>query len=136
METLNTTTTLNIEQVTKPVYNLLRITYTIIPFAAGLDKFLNLLTNWEKYLDPALVSFLPLSAHSFMMLVGAIEIIAGIVVFLKPRIGGFIVMAWLALIALTLLAGGKYVDVAVRDIVMAVGALSLAIISKIKTFES
>ncbi|HZI69438.1 MAG TPA: hypothetical protein VFD44_07000 [Hanamia sp.] len=135
METLNTTTALNIEQQNKAVFNLLRITYTVIPIAAGLDKFLNLLTNWEKYLDTALVSSLPFSAHSFMMVVGAIEIIAGIIVFLKPRIGGFIVAAWLVLIALTLLAGGKYIDVAVRDIVMAVGALSLAIISKIKNLE-
>ena len=73
---------------------------------------------------------LPFSAHSFMMIVGIIEIIAGIIVLIKPAIGGYIVAAWLTLIALTLLASGNYLDVAVRDLVMAIGAFSLAKIAR------
>ena len=108
------------------VYKVLWLTYGLVPIVAGLDKFTDLLTDWEKYLNPSIVSMLPFSAHTFMMVVGVIEIIAGVIVLWKPAIGSYIVMAWLALIALTLLAGGKYLDVAVRDLVMAIGAFSLA----------
>ena len=107
-------------------FNLLRITFGIVPIVAGLDKFTNILTHWENYLNPSIAHMLPFSPHVFMMIVGVIEIIAGIIVFIKPAIGGFIVAAWLTLIALTLLASGNYLDVAVRDLVMAIGAFSLA----------
>ena len=117
----------------KPVnatFNLLRITFGIVPIVAGLDKFTDILTHWENYLNPAIARMLPFSAHTFMMIVGVIEIIAGIIVFIKPAIGGFIVAAWLTLIALTLLASGNYLDVAVRDLVMAISAFSLARIER------
>jgi hypothetical protein len=117
----------------KPVnatFNLLRITFGIVPIVAGLDKFTDILTHWENYLNPAIARMLPFSAHTFMMIVGVIEIIAGIIVFIKPAIGGFIVAAWLTLIALTLLASGNYLDVAVRDLVMAISAFSLARIAR------
>jgi len=91
----------------------------------------DLLTNWDLYLNPGLASILPFSTHTFMMIVGVIEIIAGLIVLKKPQIGGFIVAAWLTLIALTLLAGLQYLDVAVRDLVMAIAAFSMARISKI-----
>lgn len=130
MNTLSATTTFDSTHEFKSVFNLLRITYGIIPIVAGIDKFTNLLTNWEKYLNPDLASLLPFSPHTFMLIVGVIEIIAGIIVLVKPRIGAFIVMGWLTIIAITLLAGGKYVDVAVRDLVMAIGAFSLALIAK------
>lgn len=113
----------------KPSYNLLRLTYGIVPIVAGLDKFTNLLTNWEQYLHPGIASMLP--AHTFMIIVGIIEIIAGIIVLVKPQIGGFIVSAWLVLIALQLLAGGHFLDVAVRDLVMAIGSFTLARISNL-----
>jgi uncharacterized membrane protein HdeD (DUF308 family) len=74
---------------------------------------------------------LPFSAHTFMQIVGVIEIIAGILVFAKPAIGGWVVMVWLICIALTLIASGKYFDVAVRDLVMSIGAMSLARLSKV-----
>ena len=131
METLNPTISLDANHVVKSVFNLLRITYGIIPIVAGIDKFTNLLTNWEKYIDPGLASLLPFSAHTFMLIVGVIEVFAGIIVLVKPRVGAYIVTAWLTIIAITLLAGGKYVDVAVRDVVMAIGAFSLALISKV-----
>jgi len=114
--------------VNKPVratFNLLRFTFGIVPIVAGLDKFTNLLTNWENYLNPTIAKMLPFAPHTFMMIVGVIEIIAGIIVFIRPAIGGFIVAAWLTLIALTLLASGNYLDVAVRDLVMAIASFSL-----------
>ena len=122
--------TVNSRQSIKSVYNLLRITFGIVPVVAGLDKFTDLLTHWENYLNPASARRLPLAPHAFMMVVGVIEIIAGIIVLIRPAIGGFIVAAWLTLIALTLLASGNYLDVAVRDLVMAIGAFSLAKISR------
>ena len=112
------------------VFNLLRITFGIVPIVAGLDKFTDILTHWENYLNPSIAGMLPFSAHTFMVIVGVIEIIAGIIVLIKPAIGGYIVAAWLTLIALTLLASGNYLDVAVRDLVMAIGAFSLAKIAR------
>jgi len=112
------------------VFNLLRITFGIVPIVAGADKFTDLLTHWEDYINPAIAKMLPFAPHTFMMIVGVIEIIAGIIVLAKPAIGGLIVAAWLTLIALTLLANGNYLDVAVRDLVMAIGAFSLAKIAR------
>jgi len=108
------------------VYTLMKLTYGLVPIVAGLDKFTNLLTDWEKYLNPTLAQMLPFSPHTFMLIVGVIEIIAGLIVLSRPAIGAYIVMAWLALIALSLLATKGYLDVAVRDLVMAIGAYSLA----------
>ncbi len=118
-------------QVLKQSYNLLKYTFVLIPIVAGVDKFTNLLTHWEKYANPSIINLLPFSTSTFMMIVGVIEIIAGIIVLKKPEIGGYIVSGWLTLIALTLLIGFNYVDIAVRDIVMAISALSMARISKI-----
>ena len=111
------------------VANLLKWTYGILAIVAGLDKFTNLLTDWDKYLSPALVDIVPFEPNTFMMIVGIIEIVAGIIVLAKPHLGGFIVAAWLAAIALNLLISGNYFDVAVRDLVMAIGAFSLAKLS-------
>ncbi len=113
------------------VFNLLKFTFGIIPIVAGADKFTNLLTHWDQYVNPGIASLLPFSASVFMMIVGVIEIAAGIIVLKKTEIGGYIVAAWLTVIALTLLPGLKYVDVAVRDLVMAVAAFSMARIAKI-----
>ena len=122
---------LNLNQSIKPTFNLLRLTFGIVPIVAGLDKFTNLLTQWENYLHPGLAGMLPFAPRTFMMIVGVIEILAGVIVLAKPAIGGYIVAAWLTLIALTLLASGHYLDVAVRDLTMAIGAFSLARIAKI-----
>lgn len=111
------------------VQTLLRFTYGLVPIVAGADKFLNVLTHWEQYLNPAMKKLLPFEAHTFMGLVGIIEIIAGFIVLIRPQVGGWIVSAWLLLIALTLLSSGSYLDVAVRDIVMSIGAYSLARLS-------
>jgi uncharacterized membrane protein YphA (DoxX/SURF4 family) len=122
---------ISLNQSIRPTFNLLRLTFGIVPIVAGLDKFTNLLTHWENYINPAIAGMLPFAPHTFMMIVGVIEIIAGIIVLAKPVIGGYIVAAWVTLIALTLLAGGNYLDVAVRDLVMAIGAFSLVRIAKI-----
>lgn len=121
---------INLQQALKPTFTLLKLTFGIVPIVAGLDKFANLLTHWEQYINPTLGSMLPFSASAFMMIVGVIEIVAGIIVLKKTELGGYIVAAWLTVIAITLLAGFNFVDVAVRDLVMAVSAFSLARMAK------
>lgn len=118
-------------KILQQTFNLLKYTFVILPIAAGLDKFSNLLTNWEHYLNPAIAGLLPFPQTTFMMIVGVIEIIAGIIVFKKPEIGGNIVAAWLMLIAITLLTYLNYLDVAVRDVVMAISAFAMAQLAKI-----
>jgi hypothetical protein len=111
------------------VQQLLKFTYGLVPIVAGLDKFSNILTDWKQYIAPTISNMLPFSASTFMSIVGVVEIVAGIIVLIWPRIGGYIVMAWLIAIALNLIIGGQYYDVAVRDLVMAIGAFSLARLS-------
>jgi uncharacterized membrane protein YphA (DoxX/SURF4 family) len=107
------------------VRNLLKYTYGLVPIVAGLDKFTHLLTDWSKYLAPAVTDLLPFQPDTFMYLVGVIEIIAGILVFIKPKAGSLVVGLWLIGIAINLLLTGQYYDIAVRDLVMSVGAFSL-----------
>jgi len=121
----------NSNETVRSVWTILRFTFGLVPIVAGLDKFTDLLTNWDMYLHPGIASMLPFSVHTFMQIVGVIEIIAGALVLIKPAIGAYVVMAWLIAIALTLLASGKYLDVAVRDLVMSIGAFSLARLSKV-----
>lgn len=115
----------------KQLQTLLKFTYGLVPIVAGADKFTNILANWEQYLSPGIKQMLPFGGHTFMMIVGVIEIIAGIIVLAKPAIGAWIVSAWLILIALTLIFSGHYLDVAVRDTVMAIGAFVLVKLSTI-----
>jgi hypothetical protein len=99
----------------------------LVPLLAGLDKFLNLLTNWEMYLNPLIPRILHLSATSFMHIVGVIEIVAGILMFTRfTRYAAYIVMVWLWAIALNLIAQGRFLDIAVRDILISIGAFALA----------
>lgn len=112
------------------VKTILKYTFGLVPIVAGLDKFTNILTDWSHYLSNGLASMLPLEPEIFMMIVGVVEIVAGILVLTKTKIGAYIVSAWLALIALTLIFSWTYVDVAVRDLVMAIGALCLAKLSE------
>jgi hypothetical protein len=107
------------------VASILRWTYGLFPIAAGADKFMHILTDWNKYLAPVAVDVIPISPNAFMNIVGAIEIAAGIIVLAKPRIGALIVGLWLISIAINLLLTGQYFDIAVRDIVMAIGAFCL-----------
>jgi uncharacterized membrane protein YphA (DoxX/SURF4 family) len=107
------------------VFRALRWTYGIVPIVAGLDKFTEILVDWKQYLAPFAADLLPFAPETFMAIVGVIEIVAGVLVLVKPRLGGLVVAAWLVAIALNLLLAGYY-DVAVRDLVMAVGAWGLA----------
>ena len=127
---------LSLNQSIRPVFTILRYTFGIVPIVAGFDKFTDQLTNWEKYLNTGMASLLPFAPHQFMMIVGVIEILAGVLVFIKPAIGGFVVAAWLTLIAVTLIADGNFLDVAVRDLVMAIGAFCLARIARAFYFKS
>lgn len=115
-----------IQQTTR----LLQYTFVIVPIVAGLDKFANLLTDWSIYLNPSILDLLPFSGAAFLMVVGVIEIAAGVIVWRMPEFGGYIVSGWLVCIALTLLLGFNYVDVAVRDVVMAISAFSMARLTK------
>lgn len=120
-----------------PVFWMSRITFGLTAFLAGLDKFLNLLTNWEQYVSPTMRVFIPLSPSTLMRTAGVIEMIAGIVVLAGlTRLGGYVVAAWLTLIAITLVASGQYLDVAVRDLVMAAGAFALAKLSTVRAGET
>lgn len=107
-------------------FQILRVGFTIAPIIAGLDKFLGLLTNWDKYLAPQVSSALHIQPHSFMVMVGVIEIIAGLIVAVNPRVGGYIVAAWLLGIIVNLLLVGGYLDVALRDFGLLLGAVALA----------
>jgi uncharacterized membrane protein YphA (DoxX/SURF4 family) len=120
---------MNKNQTTEGVsraYTLLRLTYGIIPIAAGADKFLNILTDWSSYAPEGVVSMLGISAGAFMAVIGIIEILAGAFLLINTKLGAYVVSAWLVLIALSLIFTASHYDVAVRDIVMAVGAFALA----------
>ncbi len=110
---------------------ILRFTFGLVPIVAGFDKFTNILVNWVSYLNPVVLKVVPLTGGAFMHVVGVIEIAAGITVLVRPRLGAYVVAAWLVGIALSLIAGGKYFDVAVRDLVMAISAFTFADITAI-----
>jgi hypothetical protein len=105
---------------------LLRLAFTAAPILFGLDKFTNLMVDWSIYLAPWADDLIPGSADDFMMLVGVVEIAAGLLVAVKPRWGGLVVSAWLAGIVVNLLSIPGYYDIALRDFGLLLGALSLA----------
>ena len=105
---------------------LLRTVFTIAPIAFGLDKFFGVLVDWEVYLAPWINDIVPGTAHQAMLLVGVVEIAAGVLVALAPRLGGYVVALWLAGIIVDLLTLGDYFDIALRDFGLLVGALALA----------
>ena len=107
-------------------YWLMRALFTAAPILFGLDKFFDLMTNWEEYLAPAIPRTLGVGADVFMRGVGVVEILAGILVGLAPRYFGYLVMAWLWLIIGNLVLRGEYWDIALRDFGLSLGALTLA----------
>jgi uncharacterized membrane protein YphA (DoxX/SURF4 family) len=113
------------------VRNILRVVYGVVPIVAGFDKFFNFLTTWTQYVNPTFARFLPFSTSTFMHIVGVIEIVAGLIVLSRfTTVGAYIVAIWLAVIALSLIFSGRYLDIAVRDIVMAVGAYTLGVLNQ------
>ncbi|MBZ5724503.1 MAG: hypothetical protein LAP87_05855 [Acidobacteriia bacterium] len=106
-------------------YQILHFAFTVAPILAGLDKFFHLLANWDQYLAPWIVRLSPISGHSLMLAVGVVEMAAGLLVALKPRVGAPVVAAWLCLIIVSLVSMGAYLDVALRDLGLALGAFAL-----------
>ena len=105
----------------------LRIGLGLGPFLAGLDKFFNLLTNWEMYLSPIAQNVIPVSGATFMHIVGVIEMIVGLAILTRwTRIGSYVATVWLVAIAFNLISTGRFFDVAVRDLLMAIAAYTLA----------
>ena len=112
---------------TENAYWALRLVFGPVPIVAGLDKFTNLLTDWQQYLAPFAVRLLPVSPAAFMRVAGIVEIAVGVGVLAGfARVFGWIAAAWLAAIALNLVASGGYLDVAARDLALAVAAGALA----------
>ena len=110
-------------------YLLLRIGFTVAPIVFGLDKFFNVLVRWEQYLAPWIASIVPTSADVTMRVVGLVEIVAGVMVALRPRYGAFLVAAWLGGIIVNLLTYPGYYDVALRDFGLMLGALALGLLA-------
>ena len=108
----------------------LRYTLGGTAFVAGLDKFTNLLTDWDRYISPMVSERLPISDRNFMRLVGIIEMAVGAAILKgKTRAGGYVAAAWLLGISANLVSSGKFFDVATRDVNMAVAAFALARLS-------
>jgi hypothetical protein len=126
-KTIDTTTaTARVEAPpARQAYQLLHWAFVIAPTLAGLDKFAHLLTNWDQYLAPSFERMLPVSGHVFMMLVGVVEIFVGLIVALRPRIGAYLVAAWLLAIIVDLVLLGGVLDIALRDFGLFLAALAL-----------
>ena len=107
-------------------FQILRFAFTIAPIIAGLDKFTDRLVDWHQYIAPIVTNDIPLSVHAFMMTVGVVEVVAGLIVAFKPSVGGWIVAAWLWGIIINLLMIPGYYDIALRDFGLSLGAVALA----------
>jgi hypothetical protein len=113
------------ESHTSQAYAILHWGFVALPVIAGLDKFAHMLVDWNKYLAPQAARMLGGAAHGFMLAVGGIEIVAGLLVAIRPRLGAYVVGAWLVGIIVNLVMGGWY-DIALRDFGLCLGALALA----------
>ena len=107
-------------------FALMRLTFTVAPMAFGLDKFFNVMVQWPDYLAPWINDIAPGTGQQFMYFVGVTEILAGVIVALKPRYGAYIVAAWLGGIIVNLLTYSGFYDIALRDFGLMLGALTLA----------
>jgi hypothetical protein len=118
---------------TSPIYQayqILHVAFVVAPVVAGLDKFFHLLVNWDMYLAPAIASMSPIGGHGLMLVIGVIEIVAGILVALKPQIGAYVVSAWLLAIVINLLIIPGFFDIALRDFGLSLSALALGRLAK------
>jgi hypothetical protein len=127
--TLPTTAPPRTHSLRDPAYlafALLRTAFTVAPIVFGLDKFFNLLTDWHGYLAPLVDRLVPGTGHQAMLVVGVVEIVAGVLVAVRPQIGGYVVAAWLAGIIMNLLLIPGFSDIALRDFGLLLAALALA----------
>lgn len=118
-----------VDSWSNPTYQAFRILwlgFIVAPVLFGLDKFFDAMTDWGNYLAPSLADLSPFNVHGTMLVIGVVEIVAGLLVLVRPRIGGYVVAAWLAGIIVNLLVLGDYYDVALRDFGLLLGALALA----------
>jgi hypothetical protein len=111
-------------------YRLLQVVFVVAPLLAGADKFLHLMGNWDMYLANPVANILPVRAHTFMLIAGVIEIAAGILVAVAPRIGAAVVSAWLMGIVINLLLPPGFYDIALRDVGLSLAACGLWYLSK------
>jgi hypothetical protein len=111
-------------------FRILQVAFVLAPVIAGLDKFFGFLVNWDQYLAPTIANLLPVAPHTFMLAVGVVEIVAGLVVAVWPYVGGYLVTAWLWGIIVNLLMIPGYYDVALRDFGLSLGAAALARLSR------
>jgi len=107
-------------------FEILHMGFTVAPVLFGIDKFLHWMTNWDAYLSPAFARLSPLSVHGSMLVVGVVEIVAGLLVAVRPKLGGLVVAAWLAGIIVNLALLGHAWDIALRDFGLLLGAAALA----------
>jgi len=114
----------------RQAFQILRLGFTVAPIVAGLDKFFHLLVNWDQYLPAVVNNAIGGHGHQFMLVVGVIEIVAGLGVAFKPRLFAYVVSAWLLLIVVNLLMIPGYFDVALRDFGLSLAALALARLSQ------
>jgi len=108
---------------------LLRSVFTVAPIVFGLDKFADVLVDWDRYLAPWIDDLVPGNADQAMYAVGVIEIVAGLVVAVAPRYGGPLVAVWLAGIIVDLVSMGEYYDIALRDFGLLAAALALTLLA-------
>ena len=130
---INTSSTAADSTTASPAYQafrILQVGFIAAPILAGLDKFFHLLVNWDQYLPSVVSRVSPIDGHNLMLIVGVIEIVAGIGVALKPRMFAYVIAAWLALIIANLLLIPGYFDVALRDFGLFLAALALARLSQ------
>jgi len=114
----------------RQAFRILYVGFVVAPILAGLDKFFEVLVDWDRYLAPVVPDVLPVSGHTFMLVVGVIEVAAGVLVAVRPRIGAYVVALWLWGIILNLLLIPGFYDVALRDFGLSLGALALARLSQ------
>ena len=113
-------------------FNILRFGFVVLPLVVGIDKFFNRLADWERYLSDTVIDLSPLSSTNLMRVVGVIELVAALLVAVRPRIGAYVVAAWLALIIVNLLLIPGFYDVALRDFGLLLGALALGRLASAK----
>lgn len=111
-------------------WQILYVAFIVAPIVFGLDKFFGILVNWDQYLAPVIAQMSPIGGHGLMLVIGVVEVIAGLVVAWRPRFGGYLVTVWLWGIIVNLLLIPAYYDIALRDFGLSLGALALARLSE------